>query len=107
MFNITFSATKTDPGIKDPPLTEDGQRQAEELAARVANYHVSGLFVVPYTRALQTAHAVSERLSLPISVNANVRERSAYVCDIGTQAPILARAWPHLEFSHSRQSLVG
>ena len=100
MFNITFGATKTDPGIKDPPLTEDGQRQADELAGRVANLPVTRIICSPYTRALQTAHAISERLSLPISVNANIRERSAYVCDIGTQAPILAQAWPNLEFSH-------
>ena len=48
MFNITFSATKTDHGIKDPPLTEDGQRQAEELAGRVANLPVKRIICSPY-----------------------------------------------------------
>ncbi len=78
MFNISFGATKTDPGIEDPPLTEAGQRQAVELAGRVAKLPITRIICSPYTRALQTAHTISERLGLPVSVNANVRERSAY-----------------------------
>ena len=98
-FNVVFGATKKDPGIKDPPLTEDGQRQANELAARVGELQIARIICSPYTRALQTAHIISERLDLPVDVDASIRERSAYICDIGTEAPLLARAWPHLDFS--------
>ncbi|MEE2997021.1 MAG: histidine phosphatase family protein [Pseudomonadota bacterium] len=100
VFNVVFGTTKRDPGIEDPPLTEAGCIQAGELAARFADLKIVRLISSPYTRALQTAHAVAGRLNVPITVDANVRERTAYVCDIGTKTPDLVAAWPHLDFSH-------
>ncbi len=100
VFNVVFGKTKRDPGIEDPPLTEAGCIQAGELAERFAGLKIGRLISSPYTRALQTAHAVAVQLDVPITIDANVRERTAYVCDIGTKTPVLAAAWPHLDFSH-------
>lgn len=100
MFNVVFGETKQDPGIEDPPLTETGYVQADELAERFAELHITRIISSPYTRALQTAHTVANRLDVPVTVDANVRERTAYVCDVGTETPALAADWPHLDFSH-------
>ena len=100
MFNVVFGKTKQDPGIEDPPLTETGHAQAQELAERFAELDISRIIVSPYTRALQTAYAVASRLDVPVTVDANVRERTAYVCDVGTETTGLAAGWPHLDFSH-------
>ena len=100
MFNVVFGETKQDPGIEDPPLTETGHAQARELAEQFDELDISRIISSPYTRALQTAHAVANRLDVPVTVDANVRERTAYVCDVGTETPALAADWPHLDFSH-------
>ena len=100
-FNAVFSLTRQDPGIPDPRLTETGRAQAAQAARSLAGHKISRIIVSPYTRALQTAAIVAEILGLPVSVvNAAVRERYAFVCDVGTPASQLARAWPGLDFSH-------
>ena len=54
----------------------------------------------PYTRALQTARTVANRLDVPVTVVPDVRERTAYVCDVGAVASGLSVDWPHLDFAH-------
>ncbi|PPR11020.1 MAG: phosphoglycerate mutase GpmB [Alphaproteobacteria bacterium MarineAlpha11_Bin1] len=100
IFNVVFGTTKRDPGVQDPPLTEKGHAQAHELARHFAELEIDRVISSPYTRALQTAHEVANRLDVPITIDANARERSAYACDVGTETPVLANAWPHLDFSH-------
>ena len=100
MFNVVFGETKKDPGIEDPPLTEEGLRQAEALAEKFAALDIVRVVSSPYTRALQTAQAVAARLDVPVTIDANVRERTAYVCDVGTLTSALAADWPHLDFAH-------
>ena len=98
-FNAVYGASGVDPGIEDPKLTERGHRQAREAAARLAQYPLRRVLVSPYTRALQTADAVATVLGLPIAVEPLVRERGAFVCDVGTARGELARRWPDLDFS--------
>ena len=100
MFNVVFGETKQDPGIEDPPLTETGYAQADELAERFAALNIARIICSPYTRALQTADTVANRLDVPVTVDADVRERTAYVCDVGTGTAALAADWPHLDFAH-------
>ena len=102
-FNVRFSQTKIDPGIEDPPLTKCGIKQAEELAQTLLDHDIKHVISSPYTRALQTAKKVSECLNLPITVEPAVRERTAYICDIGTCASILARRWSDLDLSHLKE----
>tara|TARA_R110000787_G_scaffold99793_3_gene204499 strand:+ start:604 stop:1158 length:555 start_codon:yes stop_codon:yes gene_type:complete len=99
MFNVIYGETRKDPGIVDPPLTDEGRRQAEALAADLKNRGISRLICSPYTRALETAAICADALNLACAVEADVRERTAFFCDIGTAAPDLAAAWPHLDFA--------
>ena len=98
-FNVHFSKTRVDPGIEDPKLTPLGHEQAERAAAALAGEGLRRIVASPYTRALQTAAPIALRLGLPILVDPSVRERYAFVCDVGTCRTELARAWPHHDFS--------
>jgi broad specificity phosphatase PhoE len=99
-FNLHFTATKRDPGIPDPKLTELGREQAQRAAEALAGEGLRRIVCSPYTRALQTAAAVARRLNLPVHVTPTVRERYAFSCDIGSPRTELAIAWPGLDFKH-------
>jgi broad specificity phosphatase PhoE len=99
-FNLHFSATKRDPGIPDPPLTEAGRAQADRAAASLTDAGITRIIASPYTRALQTVAPIARALGLPVIINPVVRERFHFSCDIGTPATALAQAWPDHDFSH-------
>ncbi len=99
-FNAVYSATRRDPGLVDPPLTAVGRAQARAAAEALARSGVRRLIVSPYTRALETAEIISRHLGLPVTVEALVRERAAFVCDIGTERSLLAPRWPAWSFAH-------
>ena len=118
-FNLHFTRTRQDPGIVDPPLTAAGLAQAEAAAERLCPDGAPGgragggpdgdaaggaeaitrIIVSPYRRALQTAAPLAARLGVVPAVSAAVRERYAFVCDIGSAPAALARDWPGLDFS--------
>jgi glucosyl-3-phosphoglycerate phosphatase len=98
-FNVHFTATRRDPGIVDPRLTPLGEQQAAEAAGRLAGERIARIITSPYTRALQTAAIVAERIGAPVIVNPIVRERYAFTCDIGSPRTHLALAWPGHDFS--------
>ncbi len=100
LFNKAFTATRRDPGIPDPGLTEEGEVQARHAAEALAGLAPRRIIASPYTRALQTAEPLARRLGLRVVVNPIVRERYAFSCDIGSTRAALARAWPDLDFSH-------
>ena len=102
-FNLHFNETRTDPGIEDPELTPLGTRQAAEAAARLAGAALSRVIVSPYSRALQTAEPIIAMHQVPVHVMQEVRERTAFVCDIGSPPGLLARRFPHHDFAHLPQ----
>lgn len=63
-------------GWSEVPLTPDGQRQAEALARRLANWlpPVDQLFTSPLPRAWQTAQAIARALDLPAVPHEGLRE---------------------------------
>lgn len=99
-FNAAFTHTRVDPGIPDPSLTAIGHRQAAEAAEALASRNLRRLIASPYLRTLQTASIIAARLGLPIEIDARVRERAAFHCDIGTSPRILAERFPALRFDH-------
>lgn len=99
-FNLHFSATRRDPGIKDPRLTPEGQAQAERAADALKGERIARIIVSPYTRALQTAAPIAAALGVPVWINPTIRERFHFACDIGTPRTELALAWPQHDFSH-------
>lgn len=99
-FNVVFSVTRRDPGIRDPRLTPEGRRQAEAAAEALAGHEIERLIASPYSRALETAEIVARRLDIAISVEPLVGERAAFACDVGTPRGDLKARWPHLALDH-------
>jgi len=98
-FNVAFNATRVDPGIPDPRLTEEGRRQARAAAQILAAHPVERLLASPYTRALETAEIIGEQLGLAIEVEPLVREHCLFQCDIGSPRSALIQRWPALDFA--------
>jgi broad specificity phosphatase PhoE len=98
-FNLHFTATRRDPGIVDPELTALGHQQAAAAAEALRGRNIRRIIVSPYTRALQTAMPAARLLGVPVFVNPIVRERYAFVCDVGRPRTELAMAWPDHDFS--------
>src|SRR5438270_4951110 len=99
-FNRIFSVTRTDPGIRDPQLTQTGRIQAAAVAGALHGLNICRLICSPYIRALETAEIISARLRLPIAAEALVAERCVFACDVGSELGDLRRRWPHLTFDH-------
>ena len=99
-FNLHFTATRRDPGIADPRLTDLGHVQAAEAVRQLASERITRIITSPYTRALQTAAPLAKALGVKVFVNPVVRERYGFACDIGTPRTELELAWPEHDFSH-------
>jgi broad specificity phosphatase PhoE len=99
-FNRIFSATRRDPGIRDPELTETGRFQAAAVAVVLQAVNPRLLISSPYARALETAEIIASHLELPIRVEALVAERCAFICDIGSPLATLRGRWPNIAFDH-------
>jgi broad specificity phosphatase PhoE len=99
-FNLHYTATKIDPGIEDPELTPLGHEQAEAAAEKLAGQRITRIIVSPYTRALQTAEPMLARHKVPVTIMHEVRERMAFVCDIGSPLATLTARFPHHDFAH-------
>jgi broad specificity phosphatase PhoE len=102
-FNLHFNETRVDPGIEDPELTVLGTEQAAAAAAQLADVALTRIIISPYTRALQTAEPILAVHEVPVDIMHEVRERSAFVCDVGTNPTVLANRFPHHEFAHLPQ----
>lgn len=97
-FNVVFSVTRQDPGIEDPSLTEEGQRQIQTVASELVAHDIRRLVASPYTRTLQSAEILAATLGRSVSVEPLVRERCWFSCDIGSPRSILAERWPDFAF---------
>ncbi len=98
-FNAVFDAGQPDPMIFDAPITELGRSQAVMARESVADLAVTQVIVSPFTRTLQTAEIIFGK-SLPMSINATVREQLTNSCDVGSHPRQLARNYSHLDFDH-------
>lgn len=58
----------------DPPLSEDGLIQAQELGQRLKTENIAHIFASPFLRTIQTANQVAEALDLPIKLEAGLSE---------------------------------
>jgi broad specificity phosphatase PhoE len=103
-FNVVYGATRKDPGIRDPGLTNDGRAQVAAAAARLRDLTVRHVVASPYTRALETAEIVAEALNLKIRVEPIIGERAVFMCDIGTPGSDLRARWPHLDLDHLEET---
>jgi broad specificity phosphatase PhoE len=99
-FNLHFCRTRVDPGIEDPELTDLGREQAAAAAAKLEQAALTRIIVSPYTRALQTAQPFLGAREVPLDIMHEVRERAAFVCDVGSSPALLAARFPHHDFAH-------
>ncbi|MBD2295713.1 histidine phosphatase family protein [Anabaena sphaerica FACHB-251] len=58
----------------DPPLSDDGMVQAQQLAKRLKGEKISHIFASPFLRTVQTANAIAEVLDLPIKLETGLSE---------------------------------
>jgi broad specificity phosphatase PhoE len=100
LFNLHFTETRKDPGIEDPELTPLGHEQAAAAATALAALRITRIIVSPYTRALQTAEPILAVHKVPVEILPEVRERYAFVCDIGSHRDVLAARFSQHEFGH-------
>jgi glucosyl-3-phosphoglycerate phosphatase len=99
-FNLHFNKTRVDPGIEDPELTPLGAEQAAAAAAQLADTALTRVIISPYVRALQTAEPTLAIHKVPVDIMQEVRERTAFACDIGSPPHLLATRFPHHDFAH-------
>src|ERR671915_1262503 len=59
----------------DRPLTEEGRRQAEELADELEPYHLSAVYSSPSRRAKETVEPTARRRGLAVQLLPDLRER--------------------------------
>ena len=99
-FNLHFTETRRDPGIEDPELTALGHGQARAAVEELAGAGITRVIVSPYVRALQTVQPFLALPGVTVEVMHEVRERTAFTCDIGTAPALLAARFPQHEFGH-------
>ena len=100
IFNVHFGKSRVDPGEPDPSLTDIGKQQAAEAAGAIVEAcSIRRIIASPYARAIETALIVQNRIDVEIEIDADVRERAGYSCDIGRPPSDLAKLWPDLDFS--------
>ncbi|WP_353931141.1 histidine phosphatase family protein [Okeanomitos corallinicola TIOX110] len=58
----------------DPPLSDDGFIQAQQLAQRLKTENIKHIFASPFLRTVQTANAVAEALDLDIRLETGLSE---------------------------------
>lgn len=92
----------------DPPLSEDGFIQAQELGQRLKNQNISHIISSPFLRTIQTANEVAEVLDLPIKLEAGLSEwfNPDWMDSHPETHPqeFLAEKYPRIDWSY--QSLV-
>lgn len=58
----------------DPPLSEDGKLQAQQLANRLQSENIKHIFVSPFLRAIETAYPIAQTLNLSLKIEAGLSE---------------------------------
>ena len=58
----------------DPPLSEDGIVQANQLGQRLVGEGIRHIFASPFLRTVQTANFVADALDLPIKLESGLSE---------------------------------
>ena len=75
---VRHAQSAPDPALpeRDWPLSEQGRRQAAELAPALAELGVDALASSPYLRAIGTLRPFADHAGLEISVDEDLRERA-------------------------------
>jgi broad specificity phosphatase PhoE len=89
----------------DPPLSDDGMLQAQQLAKRLKKENISHIFASPFLRTVQTANAVAEMLNLPIKLETGLSEwlNPVWMTEEPERlsTPALAKLFPRIDTSYT------
>lgn len=80
-------------GHLDIPLNDTGRWQAQRAARALIDEGISAIYSSDLLRALETAEAIGQAVSMPVVADARLRERAFGVFEAHTYAEIEAR-WP-------------
>lgn len=85
------------PGWEDAdderPLTEQGLRDADELAFELDPYHFNAAYSSPYTRSVQTVTPTAARRSMEVQLLDDLRERRLVTKPTDDWAELMVKAW--------------
>ncbi|MBG1245289.1 histidine phosphatase family protein [Nostoc sp. NZL] len=89
----------------DPPLSDDGMVQAQQLAKRLKKENIAHIFASPFLRTVQTANAVAEVLNLPIKLETGLSEwlNPVWMTEEPERlsTPALAKLFPKIDTSYT------
>ncbi|MBE9105553.1 histidine phosphatase family protein [Nostoc cf. edaphicum LEGE 07299] len=89
----------------DPPLSDDGMVQAQQLAKRLKGGNIGHIFASPFLRTVQTANAVAEMLDLPIKLETGLSEwlNPVWMTEepVRLSTPALAELFPRIDSSYT------
>ena len=83
----------------DRPLSEEGLRQADDLAFELDPWGLTAVYSSPYERALQTVAPVARRRGLGVQVLPDLRERRLTDGPRDDWPDVLARSWADPSFA--------
>ena len=94
----------------DPPLSDDGMVQAQQLANRLKGENISHIFASPFLRTVQTAAAIASVLDLPIKLETGLSEwlNPDWMTEEPERlsTPTLAELYPQIDISYTPQIAV-
>jgi broad specificity phosphatase PhoE len=89
----------------DPPLSDDGVVQTQQLARRLKKENIAHIFASPFLRTVQTANAVAEMLNLSIKLDTGLSEwlNPAWMTEEPERlsTPALAKLFPRIDTSYT------
>lgn len=94
----------------DPPISDDGFIQAQQLAQRLKQEKIKHIFASPFLRTVQTANEVAQVLDLPIKLESGLSEwlNPAWMPKmperLSTEA--LAQMFPKIDISYTSRVMA-
>lgn len=65
-FILVRHAEKADDGTRNPPLNDEGQARADNLAEMLSNQNIDGLYSTPFKRTMETLQPIADQLELEV-----------------------------------------
>ena len=81
------------------PLSEQGQRQADELAFELDAYGLTAIYCSPYPRALQTVQPTAARHELEVQILPDLRERLQQLGPRDDWHEVMERSWADFDYA--------
>ncbi|MBL8025255.1 MAG: histidine phosphatase family protein [Fibrobacteres bacterium] len=90
---------------KTRPLTPDGKEDSTNLLNLFENVKIDAIYSSPYKRCIDTIHALSECLKLPIKTDGRLRERKVGIGSSNLE--LLIKRWENKSFAEDNGESIG